>query len=91
MLSIDDLKSRVSVDDDEVRSYYENNLAGYQTEEERRVSHGNVAAAGLHRDVVVAGRDRAALDANLGDRGLQNHEDEFSNSDKPCQIFARDC
>ena len=39
MLSIDDLKSRVSVDDDEVRSYYENNLAGYQTEEERRVSH----------------------------------------------------
>ena len=59
--------------------------------EERRVSHGNVAATGLHRDVVVAGRDRAALDANLGDRGLQNHADEFSNFDKPCQIFARDC
>ena len=55
--------------------------------EERRVSHGNVAATGLHRDVVVAGRDRAALDANLGDRGLQNHVDEFSNFDKPCQIL----
>ncbi len=38
-LSVEDLKGRVSVDEDAVRTYYDNNLGSYGTEEERRVSH----------------------------------------------------
>merc|ERR1712173_559235 len=76
-----DLKDRVSVDEEAVRTYFENNLGSYGKEEERRVSH-ILIEAGDDADAAKAKAEslKAELDngADFAALAEANSDDTFS-------------